>query len=146
MKKEEKNMKDFEENIEEELEFDFDEEQLEEFTNKMQEFGKAMEKIGKKIGETVQKAVEKSLGHLEIDLSDVPHPPMPPMPPMPPRAPHAPGKSWSDISFNSDEREHELDKARAPMEKIKMLKEMRDKGMITQQDFETKRKQIIDEI
>jgi hypothetical protein len=136
MKKEVEDMKDFEEDIEEELEFNFDEEQLEEFSKKMEEFGEQMGKIGKKIGETVQKVVEKSLAHIEFDLPHVPHPPMPPRPPKPP----------FKVSFNSEERERKLAEAHAPMEKIKMLKEMLDKGMITEIDFEKKRKQIIDEI
>ena len=89
-------MKDFEEDFEEELEFDFNEEELEEFTKKMQEFGEKMEKIGKKIGKNIQKVVEKNLAHLDIHFTDVPHPPMPPIPPIPPRAPHAPSEPWSD--------------------------------------------------
>ncbi len=139
-------MKDFEENIEKEIEFDFDEDQYEEFSKKMQEFSDKMEKIGKKIGKTVQKVVEKNLANLELEFTHAPHPPMPPRPPKSPHAPHAPDAPWPDGSLNSKDRERELDQARAPIEKIKMLKELLMKDIITQEDFDKKRKQIIDDI
>ena len=130
-------MKDFEEDAGFEEGLNLEEEKLEEFTRKMEELGKKMELYGRKIGETVQKVVEKNLANLKIEF---PHIPQPEMPPEPLSAP------WSNISLNSEHIEREHADVRAPMERIIMLKEMLDKGMITEIDFENKRKQIIDEI
>ncbi len=117
---------------------------MEEFEKKMEEYGRKMEEKARRMGEKAQKIVEKKLAHLEYEnphLRKIRFT----RPPMPPRAPHVPrAPVFSDEELR--EKEQERAKLRAPMEKIKMLKELLDEGMITQQDFDEKKKKILDEI
>ena len=74
--------------------------------------------------------------------------PKSPRAPRPPTEPWPSTEPWREPSRTDDIRtqEKERAKARAPIEKIKMLKELLDEGMITQEDYDEKKKKILEDI
>ncbi|TFG18169.1 MAG: hypothetical protein EU530_09645 [Promethearchaeota archaeon] len=104
----------------------------------MEEFGEKMAEFGKKIEEKVKKSVDKAMKNLERDFPHV----QPPRPPRPPRAPDV----WSSDSESFRTDESERAKVRAPIDKIKLLKELLDEGIISQEDYDEKKKKILEEI
>jgi len=127
-------MKDFEKDIREAIEhiaIGFD---SEEFEQNMQEFGSKMKEYGEKIRESVEASVEHlSYGSPHIHKIKI--------------LPRGSRHSWSEEdSEKIREQEKERAKVKAPLEKIEMLKELLDEGMITQEDFDEKKKKILDEI
>jgi len=111
----------------EDFEKEFD---SEEFKQNMQEFGKTMKGLGEKIRESV----ENSVKHLSCDSPHI-H-----------RIKIFPRESVQDREEDVREYEKERAKVKAPLEKIEMLKELLDEGLITQEDFDLKKNKILDEI
>jgi len=95
-----------------------------------EEFGRQMEDFGKVINEKVQATVGKSLAKLQREfphLRRIKHPPHPPHPPEP--------ESWAE----------KVDPL-VNLRKLEKMKELLDKGIITQEDYNTKKQKILDNI
>jgi hypothetical protein len=141
----------------ENIQIDFDdaeyEEKMKEYEKKMEEYGKKMEEYGKKMGEKAQRIIEKNLAHLDREypyVQKIRHV----HPPMPPRAPHAPlsPEFYPREEYKEQEREQEIEERvkaqaqlRAPIEKIKLLNELKKDNLISEEEFEEKKKKILDE-
>ena len=102
----------------------------------MQEFGEKMKVFGNKIKESVEKSV-KHLGygspHIHYHRSI----------PRSHKNQYSGKESLEDFSRELEERRNEV---RAPLEKIELLKELLEEGMITQEDFDKKKQKILDEM
>ncbi|MHA1110826.1 MAG: SHOCT domain-containing protein [Promethearchaeota archaeon] len=127
-------MKDFEKDLREaieDIEIEFDSEK---FEQNMHQFGKKMKEYGEKIRESV----EASVKHLSFESPLIHKIKI---------LPRGSRHSWSDEdSENVREQEKERAKVKAPLEKIEILSELLNEGIITQEDFDVKKNQILDEI
>ncbi len=129
-------MNDFENDQRESIEDNDHEFDSEDFEQEMQEFGIKMRDYSKKIKESV----EKSVNHLTYNIPHIHRINM---------ISRAPGQNCPEDNSREDairEKEKELAKARAPLEKIELLKELLDEGRITQKDYDVKKRKILDEI
>jgi hypothetical protein len=117
------------------------EEKRAEFEEKMEEFGQKMAEYGEKMAEKIQKNVEKNLYHLKREFPHVPGV-EPLRRPNPPRAPRKPREPWPSVRFHKSEKEGLLD----PIKKLEKLKELLDNGLITQEDYDKKKSEILEQI